>query len=78
MVDIEARRQMMQDELDLHKPHKERNMMGQFATPYDLAVEIMEYVRPFCPQGTMTFLEPAIGTGVFYSAFNFITASVST
>lgn len=69
MVDIEARRQMMQDELDLHKPHKERNMMGQFATPYDLAVEIMEYVRPFCPQGTMTFLEPAIGTGVFYSAF---------
>lgn len=70
MVDLELRRQAMQDELDMHKSHKERNMMGQFATPYGLAVEIMEHVRPLCKHGAMTYLEPAMGTGAFYSAFN--------
>ena len=69
MTDIEIKRQALQDELDQHKPHRERNMMGQFATPYGLAVDIMRHVRKFCHSGKTSFLEPSIGTGAFYSAF---------
>ena len=69
MTDVEKKRQALQDELDSHKPHTERNMMGQFATPYNLAVDIMKHAHKFCHTGKTSFLEPAMGTGVFFSAF---------
>jgi adenine-specific DNA-methyltransferase len=66
---LEKLRQESQWVLDAQKTQHERNKLGQFATPNDLAVEIMRHV-----QGTyrfdsgIRFLEPAFGTGSFYSA----------
>ncbi|MEL7342542.1 MAG: Eco57I restriction-modification methylase domain-containing protein, partial [Bacteroidota bacterium] len=43
--------------------------MGQFATPQVLAKEIFEYCQTlFTPEDTIRFLEPAFGTGSFYTA----------
>lgn len=69
MVNIENNRQRLQEMLDEGKTSEERNRLGQFATPYPLAVDIMEYVATIISQDDISFLEPAIGTGVFYSAF---------
>ena len=43
--------------------------MGQFATPFPLAHDMMRYVAGFLPKRRVSFLEPAFGTGVFLSAF---------
>ena len=41
----EERRLAVQAELDAAKEQAERNRMGQFATPTELAVQILEYAR---------------------------------
>ena len=47
----------------------DRNRLGQFATPYDLAVEVARYAAGLLDPGTpVRFLDPAVGTGAFYSA----------
>jgi adenine-specific DNA-methyltransferase len=65
----EERRLTVQAELDAGKDRTERNRMGQFATPTELALEILEYARKRM-DGTsdVRFLDPAIGTGSFFSA----------
>ena len=45
MTRREERRLMVQAELDAAKDQAERNRKGQFATPTELAVEILEYAR---------------------------------
>lgn len=67
---IEARRQAIQAALDSSKSAAERNRLGQFATPYALAVEIARYVESVAGRRlqTIRFADPAIGTGSFYSA----------
>ena len=43
--------------------------MGQFATPTGLAVDILKYANEQLGKcGTVRFIDPAIGTGSFYSA----------
>ncbi|MBR4267181.1 MAG: Eco57I restriction-modification methylase domain-containing protein [Bacteroidales bacterium] len=69
MESIENKRKEMQDYLDAQKSQKDRNKMGQFSTPYPLALDIMRYMRKIVGIHNASFLEPAIGTGVFYSAF---------
>lgn len=69
MSDREVKRKEMQDALDAQKTQKDRNVMGQFSTPYPLALEIMQYMRRILGTGDATFIEPSIGMGVFYSAF---------
>jgi adenine-specific DNA-methyltransferase len=68
--EIERRRRTLQDELDAGKSARERNRLGQFATPWQLAVEIAAYTRSLL--GTINepihFSDPAIGSGSFYSA----------
>lgn len=59
----------MQDRLDALKTQKDRNAMGQFSTPYPLAFDIMKYMRGLLGDYYPSFIEPSIGTGVFYSAF---------
>ena len=59
----------MQDGLDALKTQKERNMMGQYSTPYPLALDMMQYMRTLIGNDSASFIEPAIGTGVFYSAY---------
>ncbi len=65
----EKQRKEMQDGLDAQKTQKDRNVMGQFSTPYPLALDMMLYMRTIIGCDTASFIEPAIGTGVFYSAY---------
>jgi predicted RNA methylase len=67
---IEARRQAIQAALDSSRSAAERNRLGQFATPYALAVQIARYVRSIASRNlrTIRFADPSIGTGSFYSA----------
>lgn len=65
----EATRLAIQGRLDAAKTQAERNKLGQFATPTDLATDVLTCARTLMPQGIpIRFLDPAIGTGSFYSA----------
>lgn len=67
--DMEQKRIALQTELDCGKTQAERNRLGQFATPTSLATDILEYASKLVPEDTkIHFLDPAIGTGSFYSA----------
>lgn len=66
---IEQKRIALQAELDSKKTQAERNRLGQFATPTTLAREILEYASKLIPGNEkISFLDPAIGIGSFYSA----------
>jgi hypothetical protein len=66
---IEERRLLEQDRLDRLKSADERNEWGQFATPPPLAVDILRLARTlWTSSDKVRFLDPAIGTGSFYSA----------
>jgi hypothetical protein len=65
----ETKRLALQDSLDAEKTQPERNKLGQFATPTALALDILrEGKRLVGRSGKVRFLDPAIGTGSFYSA----------
>ncbi|MEK7414184.1 MAG: SAM-dependent DNA methyltransferase, partial [Planctomycetota bacterium] len=66
---LEQRRCALQAELDGHKSQAERNKLGQFATPTQLARDVLAYGLALLPEAMpVRFLDPAIGTGSFYSA----------
>ena len=67
---IEERRQQEQTRLDSLKSSAERNKWGQFATPPELALSIARYARDLLERGSVRFLDPAVGTGSFYSALS--------
>lgn len=71
----ENNRQQRQRELDTQKSGRDRNRLGQFATPFTLARQIISVARTYqpLPVQKVRFLEPAIGLGAFYSAFLDIT-----
>jgi adenine-specific DNA-methyltransferase len=69
ITQLEAQRQIMQLQLDRAKTQAERNTMGQFATPISLANNILDYTKELVPPGKeIRFLDPALGTGSFFSA----------
>ena len=69
MTDREERRLVIQAELDAAKVQADRNRMGQFATPTGLALEILQYAMDKLGETqAVRFLDPAIGTGSFFSA----------
>ena len=66
---LEVHRLALQGKLDADKEQVERNRMGQFATPTGLAVDILRYAKAHLGKSTeVRFIDPAIGTGSFYSA----------
>lgn len=66
---VEKQRLALQTELDSRKTQAERNRLGQFATPTPLACDLLEYAATLLsPEEPVRFLDPAIGTGAFYSA----------
>ncbi|MGH9557908.1 MAG: N-6 DNA methylase, partial [Bryobacteraceae bacterium] len=65
---IEERRQQEQARLDSLKTAAERNQWGQFATPPELALSLARYAHTLIGKTPVRFLDPAIGTGSFYSA----------
>lgn len=68
MIDLEKNREQVQLNIDKTKDIEERRKHGQFATPFSLAREIMSYGLDILNENTVSFLEPSLGTGVFYSA----------
>jgi adenine-specific DNA-methyltransferase len=70
IADREAERLALQKTCDDSKTQAERNRLGQFATPPALALEIMGLAKALLPtRRPVRFLDPAFGTGAFYSAF---------
>lgn len=66
---LEQRRCALQAVLDGHKSQAERNKLGQFATPTQLARDMLAFGLGLLPGGeSVRFFDPAIGTGSFYSA----------
>lgn len=66
---IETNRLGRQAQLDSEKTHAERNRQGQFATPPTLAMEIVRAsLQMLSPDEPIRFLDPAFGTGSFYSS----------
>ncbi len=66
---IEARRQVVQRFLESKSSENKREKLGQYTTPLQLAREIVAFVRTQGVQGgPLRFLDPALGTGVFFSA----------
>lgn len=66
---LERERLALQATLDGQKTQRERNKLGQFATPTALARDILSYAKELMPSDVpVRFLDPAIGTGSFYSA----------
>ncbi len=69
VAELEARRLALQEELDVHRDATVRNRMGQFATPTGLAVDIQRYAKAHLAKNEkVRFMDPAFGTGSFYSA----------
>src|ERR1022692_1390152 len=70
-VIVENRRTELQTQLDALKSQAERNKLGQFATPTQLANDVVSYGLSLLPKSVpVRFFDPAIGTGSFYSALN--------
>ena len=68
---LESQRQVLQAKLDAEKTQQERNAMGQFSTPIALANDVLKHAKNIFPrQSKVRFLDPAFGTGSFYSALN--------
>lgn len=65
----EEQRLFGQERADALKSAAERNKLGQFSTPFTLACQIvaqtLKYLPPKLP---LAFLDPSVGTGVFFSA----------
>ena len=69
MTNREERRLALQAQLDEVKTQAERNRMGQFATPTELARQILSYAKQQVGDASnVRFIDPAIGTGSFFSA----------
>jgi hypothetical protein len=67
--DLEQRRRAAQAWLDRRLPAAERNRLGQFATPPELALDMLGLARQaLAPETPLRFLDPAVGTGVFFYA----------
>ncbi len=70
LQNIEEKRVIFQNKIDKSKSNKERNKLGQFATPNNLAIDILQQTQEYLNTGkSISFLDPAIGSGSFFSAF---------
>jgi adenine-specific DNA-methyltransferase len=66
---VEAERLSQQSILDGERSAAERNELGQFATPPQLAEEVVRAAISHLEPGTLIhFLDPSIGSGSFFSA----------
>lgn len=69
---IEKDRIKLQAKLDSAKSPLARNKLGQYATPTDLARDIVGYGLNLLPlKAKVRFFDPAFGTGSFFSALRF-------
>jgi methylase of polypeptide subunit release factors len=67
--DLERQRREAQRRLDGRLSAAERNRLGRFATPPALATDMLALARrALGHEAPLRFLDPAVGTGVFFSA----------
>lgn len=65
----EEQRAVAQEKADALKNAGERNRLGQFPTPFPLACQIISHASRYLPQNSpVKYLDPSVGTGVFFSA----------
>ena len=65
----EASRAHAQRVADTKKSSADRNRLGQFSTPFPVAFQMVGRALKALPSDVpITFLEPALGSGVFFSA----------
>jgi predicted RNA methylase len=68
-MSVDLERLERQQRLDASRTKADRNKLGQFATPPGLALDILQCASRLLPPGErVRFLDPALGTGAFYSA----------
>ena len=66
---VESERLALQRQVDESKSSAERNRLGQFPTPLALACQIVTRALAELPsEAPISFIEPALGIGVFFSA----------
>ena len=66
---LEDQRLLLQEQLDSYKTIDERRRLGQYATPTALARDIVAFgLRNMDSPNDVRFIDPAFGTGAFYSA----------
>src|ERR1035438_6094317 len=65
---VEKTRLVEQVRLDALKSPAARNKWAQFATPSPLAVSLARHARALMGKEQVRFLDPALGTGSFFSA----------
>ena len=69
VIQKETQRLRQQTLYDDSRPSGDRNRRGQYSTPFALAAEIVEFVVSLTdPDVPLRVLEPAVGTGAFFSA----------
>src|SRR6185437_8482055 len=69
LAQAEQARQGAQTVLDSQKSAYQRNQLGQFATPPELAMDIANLALKYLPfDVSIRFLDPAVGTGAFFFA----------
>ncbi len=69
---LEQERLTLQSTLDNGKTGAERNRLGQYATPTQLARHIIQFAASLIPENQpIRFFDPAFGTGSFYSALRY-------
>jgi hypothetical protein len=66
--ELEDKRIILQRSLDERRTQAERNRLGQFATPPRLAASVVAASLKLLLSSRVRFLDPAFGTGSFYSA----------
>jgi hypothetical protein len=67
--DLERKRGEIQRSLDDRMSAAQRNRLGRFSTPAALALDMVALAREAMdPRAPLRFLDPAVGTGVFFYA----------
>lgn len=66
----EQQRQLLEKKLELTKETQTRKQLGQFSTPYEIALSIVNHVFMNVDTDEIKFIEPAVGSGVFLSALS--------
>lgn len=73
---LEQQRQALQALHDAEKTARERNVLGQFATPFPLAQEVTRAAIRLLPtDAPIHFGEPSCGSGAFFSALTSLHAA---
>lgn len=66
----ETERHEAQLRIDRSRTQHERNVLGQFSTPFSLAGKIVQLTEKNLSAEMIRFLEPSVGAGVFFSALD--------